>query len=110
MAIVAAGILVATWSSRIGGDRGPVRAVAATIHAQEHSFDRSEVEVSVGEVVEIANSSEARHLLVQEAGSTVLTTSLRPGEGRDLVFNDAGTYELRCRIHEGMAVTVRVRA
>lgn len=110
MAAVAVGILTAVFSVRVGGDRAPVRAVAATIHAHDHSFDRSEVEVSVGEVLEIANRSGEQHLLVQAEGNTFLTASLRPGEDRDLVFNDAGTYELRCRIHEGMAVTVRVRA
>lgn len=85
-------------------------AAPAAVHidARSRSFDRAEVEVAPGSVVEWRNTGETRHRLVRMLGGAVIEEDLPPGRSESVTFAEPGTYEYYCTIHDAMAGTVTV--
>ena len=65
--------------------------------------------VGKGSVVHFANDEKfVHHAFVDTPQFAADTGDIPPGESRDIVFTQPGTYTIRCAIHPQMKLTVEV--
>ena len=83
-------------------------ALGATIVVQKNrAFRPAEVTVNRGETVTFTNEDSYIHqVYVQDLFDS---TEKAPGENLNETFPASGTFQVRCRIHPTMKLTVRVR-
>ena len=83
-------------------------AAAATVVSQKgRTFRPAEISIPRGETVTFTNEDSYIH---QVYVSGLFESDERaPGENVNQVFTAAGTFQVRCRIHPTMKLTVRVR-
>ncbi|HEX2760160.1 MAG TPA: plastocyanin/azurin family copper-binding protein, partial [Rhizomicrobium sp.] len=83
-------------------------ALAATVVTQKsRSFRPGEITIARGETVTFTNEDSYIH---QVYVSGLFESDERaPGENLNETFPASGTFQVRCRIHPTMKLTVRVR-
>jgi plastocyanin len=83
-------------------------AAAATVVSQKgRTFRPGEINILRGETVTFTNEDSYIH---QVYVSGLFESDERaPGENVNQVFTAAGTFQVRCRIHPTMKLTIRVR-
>jgi plastocyanin len=83
-------------------------AAAATIVSQKgRTFRPAEINIPRGETVTFTNEDSYIHQVY--ASGLFESDEKAPGENVNQVFTAAGTFQVRCRIHPTMKLTIRVR-
>jgi plastocyanin len=83
-------------------------AQAATVVVQKgRAFRPAEIAIPRGETVVFTNEDSYIHQVY--ASGLFESDEKAPGENLNQVFTAAGTFQVRCRIHPTMRLTVRVR-
>ena len=83
-------------------------ALAATVVSQKgRAFRPGEISVARGETITFTNEDSYIHQVY--ASGIFESDEKAPGENVNQTFTAAGTFQVRCRIHPTMKLTVRVR-
>ena len=83
-------------------------ALAATVVTQKgRSFRPAEITIAHGETVTFTNEDSYIHQVY--ASGVFESDEKAPGENLNETFPSSGTFQVRCRIHPTMKLTVRVR-
>ncbi len=83
-------------------------AAAATVVTQKgRSFRPAEITIARGETVTFTNEDSYIHQVY--ATGLFESDEKAPGENLNQTFPNSGTFQVRCRIHPTMKLTVRVR-
>jgi cytochrome c peroxidase len=86
-------------------------AVAATtISQKDKTFSEESVTVKAGEKVKFVNDDNVTHnLTLKTPGGKMKPGVLeKPGEDTEFVFDEVGSYEVRCLIHPKMKMSIEV--
>ena len=96
------------------GQTGPAGQVAAidteTVEVDQRTFSQREVDIAVGSTVRWENRSGTTHRLVHQFNGATVSGELAPGESESATFDEPGTYEFSCEIHDDMSGTVVVES
>jgi plastocyanin len=83
-------------------------ALAATVVSQKgRAFRPGQIDIPRGETVTFTNEDSYLHQVY--ASGLFESDERAPGENLNQTFTAAGTFQVRCRIHPTMKLTVRVR-
>jgi cytochrome c peroxidase len=83
---------------------------ATTISQKDKTFSQENVAISAGEKVKFVNDDNVTHnLTLKTPGGKMKPGVLeKPGEETEFVFDEVGSYEVRCLIHPRMKMSVEV--
>src|SRR5215216_6603532 len=82
--------------------------LADTVVSQKgRTFRPAEISISRGETVTFTNEDSYIHQVY--ASGLFESDEKAPGENVNQTFTAAGTFQVRCRIHPTMKLTIRVR-
>lgn len=82
---------------------------AAVISQKGRKFSPSEVTVKKGSTVRFVNDDFYGHNVYSESGNSNFDIGLQPpGEERDVVLEELGIVDVRCRIHPRMRLQITV--
>ena len=85
-----------------------VPAFAATVVSQKsRSFRPGEINIVHGDTITFTNEDSYIHQVY--ANGLFESDEKAPGENLNQTFPNPGTFQVRCRIHPTMKLTVRVR-
>ena len=84
---------------------------ATTITQKDKTFSEKSITAKLGEKIKFVNDDNVTHnITVKTPGGTTWPGVLEnPGEQIELVFDEAGVYEVRCLIHPKMKMSVEVK-
>jgi plastocyanin len=83
-------------------------AAAATVVSQKgRAFRPGEITIARGDTVTFTNEDSYLHHVY--VSGLFESDEKAPGENLNQTFTAAGTFQVRCRIHPTMKLTVRVR-
>jgi plastocyanin len=91
---------------------GAASAFAASLHvAQKHrTFSRSEITIERGDTIGFSNDDEFLHqIYVASKAMSFDSAEQPPGQTINVVFQQPGTFQVRCHIHPKMLLTVHVK-
>ncbi len=84
-------------------------AASVTVIQKGRSFGSEEISIRVGDEVTFVNDDVYPHNVYTESSAGSFDIGLqKPGEDRAVTFQSAGVFDIRCRIHPKMGMTVRV--
>ena len=117
-AVIAASLLVAGAVPAGAGavERAPVSTERSTsttqISQQNLVFHPFEITIGSGDTVVWTNNEtdETIHSVVQRGGSEINSPDMAAGEVFEWTFVETGTYDIVCRFHPDMFMTVEVAA
>src|SRR5689334_15905488 len=96
-------------SAALGLATGVAIAAEFEVHQSGKIFAPARLAIAKGSTVHFANDeSYVHHAFVETPQFTADTGDIPPGESRDIVFSQAGTYTVACAIHPQMHMTVEV--
>jgi plastocyanin len=73
-------------------------------------FQTKEIEIRVGDTVRFTNDDAFLHqIYVRSDQLTFESDEQAPGEAIDIEFPQAGSYQVRCRMHPKMSLLINVR-
>lgn len=81
---------------------------AIEVRQKGQRFSSAEVTVPRGGSVLFVNDDDVMHTVYSREGRFTLPAQ-QPGERSSATFSEVGTYEVRCAIHPGMKLKVRVK-
>jgi plastocyanin len=92
---------------------GEAEGEAVSVTLADFAFEPAELTVSVGTEVTFENEDSAPHTAThgtdgQAADDAEFDVDVPAGESGSYTFEEAGTYEVTCRIHPAMAMTITV--
>lgn len=95
----------------VGATAGTVVAAGSFAVAQRNrAFDRRSVSIVRGDTLRFANEDEfVHHIYVETASMTFDSKEQGPGTAVDVRFPAGGRFDVRCRIHPRMVLTVDVQ-
>lgn len=96
--------------SAAAGALGPSLA-SGPIHISQQNqvFDRTEIDVPRGQVVEITNDDPfLHHIYIESPKFNFDSKEQRPGQKVSIRFDQAGDFTLKCAIHLKMKLQVTV--
>lgn len=71
------------------------------------NFEVPRIAIAAGDTIRFTNEDEFLHqIYVKSADFTFDSAEQAPGQDIDVRFRNAGTYEVRCRIHPKMLLVV----
>ncbi|MGH6869518.1 MAG: cupredoxin domain-containing protein [Methylocella sp.] len=80
------------------------------ISQQGRAFDKKEITIDAGDVVDFTNDDEFIHqIYVQSPAMSFDSAESYPGNTIELKFPTRGTFEVHCHIHPKMRLVVNVR-
>ena len=82
-------------------------AAATVVNQKGRTFRPGEINIARGETVTFTNEDSYIHQVY--VSGLFESDEKAPGENVNQTFNAAGTFQVRCRIHPTMKLTVRVR-
>lgn len=85
----------------------PAFAADAVVSQKSRAFRPGEVTINRGDAVVFTNEDNFLHQIY--VGGLFDTEEKSPGEDVREVFNQSGTFLVRCHIHPTMKMTVKVR-
>lgn len=85
----------------------------ATVTIQDRAFSVDEITVAAGDTVAWLNEDNAGHTVTNGEGGSPAVGALfdvpvSDGQAATFTFEEAGTYQVTCRIHHQMQMTVIV--
>ena len=84
-------------------------AATVTVVQKGRAFSTEEITLRVGDQITFVNDDVYGHNVYSESNAGPFDIGLqKPGEDRTVTFNSAGTFDIRCRIHPKMRMTVQV--
>jgi len=98
-----------------GGDKHSISGAAASIIEQDIEYSPEEQIVHVGQVIRVENKDPFEHksrvTLQKEDGGLghiALNDHVdKPGTSFTFTLDKAGSYEIRCLLHDGMTATIK---
>lgn len=81
---------------------------AVEVRQKGQRFSSAEVTVPRGGAVLFVNDDDVMHTVYSREGRFTLPAQ-QPGERASATFSEAGTYEVKCAIHPGMKLKVKVK-
>ncbi|MBL8919272.1 MAG: c-type cytochrome [Myxococcaceae bacterium] len=81
---------------------------AIEVRQKGQQFSPAEVTVPVGRSITFVNDDDVAHSVFSKEGGFELPVQ-RPGERAPVTFDTPGTVEVRCAIHPGMKLKVKVK-
>lgn len=78
------------------------------VRQKGQQFSPAEVTVPVGRAITFVNDDDVAHSVISKDGRLELPVQ-RPGERAPMTFDTPGTVEVRCAIHPGMKLKVKVK-
>jgi plastocyanin len=81
---------------------------AIEVRQKGQQFSPAEVTVPVGRAITFINDDDVAHSVISKDGRIELPVQ-RPGERAPMTFDTPGTVEVRCAIHPGMKLKVKVK-
>lgn len=85
-----------------------VEAAAVEVRQKGQRFAPLEVTVEAGRSIVFINDDDVAHSVYSREGKFDLAVQ-QPGERAPFVFKEPGTYEVKCAIHPGMKLKVKVK-
>jgi plastocyanin len=82
-------------------------AAATVVNQKGRAFRPNEINIPRGETVTFTNEDSYIHQVY--VSGLFESDEKAPGENVNQTFTAAGTFQVRCRIHPTMRLTVRVR-
>ena len=82
-------------------------AAATVVNQKGRAFRPTEINIPRGETVTFTNEDSYIHQVY--VSGLFESDEKAPGENVNQVFTAAGTFQVRCRIHPTMKLTMRVR-
>ena len=80
-----------------------------TIFQRNKGLSMSQIDIHVGDQITFVNEDDVSHSLYAETPGSDFETLQRPGQPFTRRFLQPGVVIVRCAIHPGMKLTVRVR-
>ena len=81
-----------------------------TVDQHDLSFDKPQLAVSVGDIVNFMNNDKTAHnILISGEGVSLNGGLQQPGQTFSAPFVKPGTYQITCAIHPKMKMTVVVK-
>ena len=77
------------------------------------AFDPEELTIAVGTTVNFVNADSAAHTVTEGTDGTavadpIIDEELEQGGSTSYTFDEAGTYDITCKIHPSMQLTITV--
>jgi plastocyanin len=87
-----------------------VASAGFAIVQKDKQFSEETITVKSGETVHFVNSDSVAHNIVVKdpSGGSKPGIMQKPGEESDVLFDQAGEYDVRCLIHPKMKLSVNV--
>jgi plastocyanin len=100
-------------SSAAAGSAGTGASGAMTVTLQNFAFSPSTLNVPVGTKVTFTNKDQTEHTATNgkdgiRAANALFDLSLKAGASDSFTFDKAGTYDVTCRFHPAMHMTITV--
>jgi len=107
--IVAIGLSL--LAGAMAGYRGASAWAADAVVSQKNRvFAVSQLDIARGDTVRFTNDDEfLHHIYIKSSDLNFDSREQAPGQTIDVRFRNAGSYEVRCRIHPKMLVVVTAR-
>jgi len=86
-------------------------ASTSVVHVRDFRFDPSQLSIESGGVAKFISDGTAAHTVTVQGpdGATLKDTEVQTGETVDVTFAGAGTYQVTCRFHDAMRLTVTAK-
>ncbi len=86
-----------------------------TVRLAQFAFDPEELTIAVGTTVNFVNADSAAHTVTEGTDGTavadpIIDEELEQGGSTSYTFDEAGTYDITCKIHPSMQLTITVEA
>jgi len=102
--LLAGGVLTLALASA-----GAWAATSHTISQKDKTFSAAEMVVKVGDSVEFKNDDDVSHNVFSVSKEQPFNTKVqKPGTSAAVTFATEGTIEVRCAIHPGMKLLIKV--
>ena len=92
------------------GAVSPVRAQGQAVSIEDFAFTPPNGTITAGGVVTWTNAGGQQHTVTSDAGGTLDSGPIGPGEAFGYVFDTPGTYTYHCAFHTAMKGTITVTA
>ena len=84
-----------------------------TVRLAQFAFDPEELTIAVGTTVNFVNADSAAHTVTEGTDGTavedpIIDEELEQGGSTSYTFDEAGTYDITCKIHPSMQLTITV--
>ena len=84
-----------------------------TVRLSQFAFDPEELTIAAGTEVNFVNADSAAHTVTEGTDGTavegpIIDEELPQNGSTSLVFDEPGTYDITCRFHPSMQVTITV--
>ena len=84
-----------------------------TVRLSQFAFDPEELTIAAGTTVNFVNADSAAHTVTEGTDgaaveSPIIDEELQQGGSASVTFDEAGTYDITCRIHPSMQLTITV--
>ena len=84
-----------------------------TVRLAQFAFDPEELTIAVGTTVNFVNADSAAHTVTEGTDGTavadpIIDEELEQGGSASYTFDEAGTYDITCKIHPSMQLTITV--
>lgn len=97
-----AGVLVGYAASAWAAD--------VVVAQKSRAFAVSQIEIARGDTIRFTNDDEfLHHIYVKSSDMNFDSREQAPGQTIEVRFRNAGSYDVRCRIHPKMLLAVTVR-
>jgi plastocyanin len=81
-----------------------------TVSQSGKQFTPSSIEISKGDTVAFVNDDTAAHNVSARGGVNDFNSgSMKPGDRKEVTFNETGKTEVKCAIHPLMKMTITVK-
>lgn len=80
-----------------------------TINQKDHMFSEIFIKVKNDDVVKFVNLDSVKHRLIfTHKGQREEMNAVEPGKSQEVKFSHAGIYDVQCKIHPEMKLTIFV--
>ena len=78
-----------------------------TINQKDHKFSEMFVKIKNNDVIRFVNHDEVNHRLIfTYKGQQEQMNVIQPGKSQEVSFSQAGIYDVHCKIHPEMKLTI----
>jgi len=86
-----------------------------TVRLSQFAFDPEELTISAGTTVNFVNADSAAHTVTEGTDGTavedpIIDEELEQNGSASVTFDEPGTYDITCKIHPSMQLTITVEA
>ena len=86
-----------------------------TVRLSQFAFDPEELTISAGTTVNFVNADSAAHTVTEGTDGTavedpIIDDELAQNGSTSVTFDEPGTYNITCKIHPSMQLTITVEA